>query len=49
MRHIVRLLFYEGLHIVKRGHGFFDDELVESESGLDWLERRQREQSNASK
>ena len=35
--HVVWLLFYEGLHMVKRGHGFFDDELVESESGLDWL------------
>ena len=45
MRHIVWLLFYEGLHIVKRGHGFFDDDLVESESSLNWLERRRREQA----
>ena len=44
VRHIVWLLFYEGMHLVKRGHGFFDDELVESESSLDWLEQRQREQ-----
>ena len=44
VRHIVWLLFYEGLRIVKRGHGFFDDELVESESSLDWLVQRQREQ-----
>ena len=46
VRHVVWLLFYEGLHMVKRGHGFFDDELVESESGLDWLAQRQREQKN---
>jgi hypothetical protein len=46
VRHIVRLLFYEGLHIVKRGHGFFDDEMTESESGL---EERLREQSNANR
>ena len=25
VRHVVWLLFYEGLHMVKRGHGFFDD------------------------
>ena len=49
VRHIVWLLFYEGMHLVKRGHGFFDDELIESESGLDWLEQRQREQSNANR
>ncbi len=49
VRPIVWLLFYEGMHLVKRGHGFFDDELVESESGLDWLEQRQREQSNANR
>ena len=46
VRHIVWLLFYEGLHIVKRGHGFFDDELVESESSLNWLEQRRREQAS---
>ena len=49
VRPIVWLLFYEGMHLIKRGHGFFDDELVESESGLDWLEQRQREQSNANR
>ncbi len=25
VRHVVWLLFYEGLHMVKRAHGFFDD------------------------
>ena len=45
VRHIVWLLFYEAMHVVKRGHGFFDDELVESEADRDWLERRQREQA----
>lgn len=45
VRHIVWLLFYEGMQLVKKGHGFFDDELVESESSLDWLAKRQREQA----
>ena len=45
VRHIVWLLFYEAMHVVKRGHGFFDDELQESEADRDWLERRQREQA----
>ena len=45
VRHIVWLLFYEAMHVVKRGHGFFDDELMESEADRDWLERRQREQA----
>ena len=45
VRHITWLLFYEGLNLVKRGHGFFDDELVESESSLNWLEQRQLEQA----
>ena len=40
VRHIVWLLFYEEMHLVKRRHGFFDDELVESESSLNWLEQR---------
>ena len=31
--------------MVKRGHGFFDDELVVSEADRDWPERRQREQA----
>jgi hypothetical protein len=33
------------MQLVKKGHGFFDDELVESESSLDWLAKRQREQA----
>ena len=45
VRHIVLLLFYEAMHAVKRGHGFFDDELIESEADRNWLERRQREQA----
>ena len=47
VRHIVWLLFYEAMHTVKRGHGFFDDELIESEADRNWLERRQREQAAA--
>ena len=46
---VLGLLFYEGMHLVKRGHGFFDDELIESESGLDWLEQRQRDQGNVNR
>ena len=42
VRHIAWLLFYEGMHIVKRGQGFFDADLVESEG--DWLEQRRLEQ-----
>ena len=47
VRHIVWLLFYEGLHIVKRGHGFFDDDadfsdIEAAESGLSWSEDRRR-------
>ena len=44
VRHVVWLLFYEGMHIVKRGHGFFDEELAESEADLDWLVQRRLEQ-----
>ncbi len=40
VRYIVWLLFCECMHLVKRGHGFFDDELVESDSGLNWREQR---------
>lgn len=43
VRHIVWLLFDEAMRIVKRGQGFFDEELTESESDA-WLERRQIEQ-----
>ena len=42
VRHIVWLLFQEGMHIVKRGQGFFDAELNDLDS--DWLERRRLEQ-----
>ena len=44
VRHVVWLLFYEAMHLVKKGHGFFDEELIESEAGGDWLERRRLEQ-----
>ena len=44
VRHVVWLLFYESMHIVKRGHGFFDEELDESEAEANWLERRRLEQ-----
>lgn len=47
VRHVVWLLFYEAMHIVKRGHGYFDEELAESEADQDWLQRRQREQARA--
>jgi hypothetical protein len=44
VRHIVWLLFYEAMHTVKRGQGFFDEDLMESEADADWLERRRLEQ-----
>ena len=44
VRHVVWLLFYDAMHLVKRGHGFFDEDLGESEADRDWLERRRREQ-----
>jgi hypothetical protein len=47
VRHIVWLLFYEAMHIVKRGHGFFDEDLDESQAEADWLERRRLEQRAA--
>ena len=47
VRLIVWLLFYEGMHIVKRGQGFFDHELNELDG--DWLERRRLEQRVASR
>ncbi len=43
VRHIVWLLFYEGMHIVKRGQGFFDAELNELDS--DWVEQRRLQQA----
>ncbi len=47
VRHIVWLLFNEAMHTVKRGQGFFDQELLESEADADWLEQRKREQAEA--
>jgi ribosomal protein L13E len=50
VRHVVWLLFYEAMKIVKKGRGFFDAELADAEADADWLERRkleQRAQSNA--
>ncbi len=44
VRHIVWLLFYDAMQIVKRGQGFFDEDLADSESDADWLERRRLEQ-----
>ena len=44
VRHVVWLLIYEGMRIVKRGHGFFDEDLAESEAEADGLERRRLEQ-----
>ena len=42
-RHFVWLLLCEGMHLVKRGHWFFGEKQVESQSNLDWLAQRQRE------
>lgn len=47
VRHIVWLLFYEAMHIAKRGHGFFDEDLTGSEADRNWLERRRIEQRAA--
>lgn len=44
VRHIAWLLFYEGMQHVKRGGGFFDQELAESDEDANWLERRRQEQ-----
>jgi len=49
VRYIVWLLFYEGMRIVKKGHGFFDQDLVESEADANWLEQRKLEQRAASR
>jgi hypothetical protein len=43
VRHIVWLLFFEAMKIVKKGNGFFDEDLVDSEADA-WLERRRIEQ-----
>ena len=45
VRHIVWLLFYEAMHIARRGSGFFDKALSDSEVDADWLERRKKEQA----
>ena len=44
VRHIVWLLFYEAMTIIKKGQGFFDEDLLESEATANWLEQRKREQ-----
>ena len=44
VRHIAWLLFYEGMQEVKRGRGFFDQELTDSDEDANWLERRRQEQ-----
>jgi hypothetical protein len=49
VRYIVWLLFYEGMSIVKKGQGFFDQELGESEADRDWLEKRRLEQGAPSR
>jgi hypothetical protein len=40
IRHIAWLLVFRAMSIVKRGHGYFDEELEEKD--LDWADRRQR-------
>lgn len=37
VRYIVWLMFYEGMHVVKRSQGFFDQELSDSETDADEL------------
>jgi len=44
VRHVVWLLFYEAMRIVKKGQGFFDEDLVDAEAGANWLEQRKLEQ-----
>lgn len=44
VRHIVWLLYYEAMKIVKRRQGFFDEDLGEAEADADWLQRRKLEQ-----
>ena len=43
VRHIAWLLFIDAMRVVKRGHGFFDEDLEEAE--VDWLEQRRLQQS----
>ncbi|MFC1939283.1 hypothetical protein ACFLXO_01190 [Chloroflexota bacterium] len=49
VRYIVWLLFYEGMSIVKKGQGFFDQELDASEADANWLEKRKLEQRAANR
>ncbi|MFC1977913.1 hypothetical protein ACFLWS_06600 [Chloroflexota bacterium] len=49
VRYIVWLLFYEGMSIVKKGQGFFDQDLDDSEESANWLEKRKLEQRAANK
>ena len=44
VRHVVWLLFHEAMKIVKKGQGFFDEDLADAEGDADWLERRRSEQ-----
>ena len=41
MRHIVWLLFIEAMRVVKRGQGFFDEDLAEADLG--WVDPRRME------
>ena len=43
VRHIVWLLFIDAMRVVKRGQGFFDEDLAGAEEN--WLERRRLQQS----
>jgi hypothetical protein len=45
VRYIAWLLFNKGLAEVKRGRGFFDQELTESDADANWLEQRKVEQA----
>ena len=45
VRHIVWLLFFEAMKVVKKGQGFFDSELSEADAEAGWLERRKLEQA----
>lgn len=45
VRYITWLLFNEGLRVVKKGQGFFDEDLFEAEGG--WLELRKLQQQQA--
>jgi len=40
----VWLLFHEAMRLVKKGQGFFDEDLNEAEEGANWIEQRRIEQ-----